>query len=206
MNEDVRLAATALCCLTATLALGAYVAHRPLTPLDVESIALRGRGTPFAVLFTRSGYWPALIAIYIVVALAELILRGGIVFAVALGATQLISQAASHLTKTAYKRIRPDDWLHHRALGFSFPSGHAATAIVFYGSLLLFVCRAPLPQPVQLAAGIVLAIWIAGIPWSRMVLAAHYGTDVIGGLLFGSAWLFLMLLLLRHLPAAHISL
>jgi membrane-associated phospholipid phosphatase len=206
VNEDVRLAATALCCLTATLALGAYVAHRPLTPLDVESIALRGRGTPFAVLFTRSGYWPALIAIYLVVALAELILRGAIAFAVALGATQLFSQAASHLIKAAYKRIRPDDWLHHRALGFSFPSGHAVTAIAFYGSLLFFVWNVSLPQPLQLTAGIVLAIWIVGIPWSRMVLAAHYGTDVIGGLLFGTAWLCLMLLLLRHLPATRISL
>jgi membrane-associated phospholipid phosphatase len=39
-----------------------------------------------------------------------------------------------------------------------------------------------------------------GIPWSRLVLAAHYGTDVTGGILFGVAWLCLMLVVLGHVP------
>jgi membrane-associated phospholipid phosphatase len=205
VNDDVRLAVTAVCCLAATLALGAYVAHRPLTPLDVESIALRGIGQPLAVMFTRSGYWPALAAISIAVAVVELILRGGIAFAMVLAGIQLVSQAASDFTKEIFKRIRPDDWLYHRELGFSFPSGHATTAVVFYGGLLLFIWKTPLPPVLRVAVSLALAVWIAGIPWSRMALAAHYGTDVIGGLLFGATWFCLMLLLLRHLPIAHIS-
>lgn len=205
MNDDVRLAVTAVCCLAATLALGAYVAHRPLTQLDVESIALRGLGLPFAVMFTRSGYWPALAGMCIVVGVIELILRGGIVFAIVLAGIQLFSQGASDFTKEIFKRIRPDDWLHHKELGFSFPSGHATTAVVFYGGLLLFIWNVPLPALLRLALSIALVVWIAGIPWSRVAMAAHYGTDVIGGLLFGATWLCLMLLLLRHLPSAHIS-
>jgi undecaprenyl-diphosphatase len=205
VNDDVRLGVTAVCCLAAVLALGAYVAHRPLTPLDVESIALRGRAEPLAVLFTRSGYWPALAGLGIVLAAAELMLRGGIAFAIVLAATQLFSQAASDCTKAIFRRIRPDDWLYHKELGFSFPSGHATTAVVFYGGLVLFVWNVPLPQELRFVASAGLGFWIAGIPWSRIALAAHYGTDVIGGLLFGGTWLCLMLLLLRHLPAAHIS-
>ena len=204
MSEDVRLIAAALCCFAATLALGAYVAHRPLTPLDVESIALRGRGTPFAVMFTRSGYWPALVAIDLVLGACELIFRGGIAFAMVLAGIQLASQAASDFTKELFSRIRPDDWLHHKELGFSYPSGHATTAVVFFGGILLFVWNVPLPHALQVLASVVLAFWIAGIPWSRMVLAAHYGSDVIGGMLFGAAWLYLMVLLLRHLPIAHL--
>ncbi len=206
MSDDVRLAGTALWTLIAMLALGAYVAHRPLSPLDVEFIALRGRGTPLAVMFTRSGYWPALTGIVLVLAAVELVVRGGIAFAVVLGGTQLLSQAASDVAKEIFKRIRPDDWLFHQERGFSFPSGHATTAVVFFGGALLFVWNEPLPFAVQLVTGAVLAVWIAGIPWSRMVLAAHYGTDVLGGLLLGVTWLALMLLLLRHLPVAHISL
>jgi membrane-associated phospholipid phosphatase len=202
VSEDVRLTAAAACCFLAMLALGAYVAHRPLTPLDVESIALRGRGTPLAVLFTRSGYWPALTGMTVVLGAVEFGMRGGMAFAIVLAAVQLFSQAAADFTKEFFKRIRPDDWLYHKERGFSFPSGHATTAIVFFGGLLLFVWTAPLPHPVQWLLTAVLAIWTAGIPWSRMVLGAHYGTDVIGGLLFGMTWLCLMLLLLRHLPVA----
>jgi undecaprenyl-diphosphatase len=188
------------------LALGMYVAHRPLTALDVEAIVLRGRGTALAVMFTRSGYWPALTGICLLIAAAELSLQGGIAFAFVLGATQLLSQAASDITKMIFKRIRPDDWLYHKELGFSFPSGHSTTAVVFYGGLLLFVWNMRLPDVFQVMASVALTIFIAGIPWSRMVLAAHYGTDVIGGLLFGCTWLCLMMLVLRHVPAAHISL
>jgi membrane-associated phospholipid phosphatase len=204
VSGDIRLAVVAVCCLAATLALGAYVAHRPLTQLDVESIALRGIGKPLAVLFTRSGYWPELAGIVLVVAVAELAVRGGVAFTIVLGATQLFSQAASDFTKEIFKRIRPDDWLYHKELGFSFPSGHATTAVVFYGGLLLFVWHMPLPLVGQWAISAGLAVWMAGIPWSRMALAAHYGTDVIGGLFFGATWLCLMLLLLRHLPVAKI--
>ncbi len=204
MSEDIRLVAAALCFLAATLALGAYVAHRPLTPLDVESLALRGRGTPVAVMFTRSGFWPALIGISIVLAACELIFRGGVAFAIVLGGVQLAAQAAAGFTKEIFNRIRPDDWLYHKELGFSYPSGHATTAVVFFGGILLFVWNVPLPNVLQAAASVILAIWIVGIPWSRMVLSAHYGTDVIGGLLFGGVWLCLMVLLLRHLPIAQI--
>lgn len=204
MNGDVRLAGAALCCFAAAWALGAYVAHRPLAPLDVESIALRGRGTRLAVLFTRSGYWPALTGMCMVVAAAELTLRGSIAFALVLGGVQLVAQGACGITKAAFKRIRPDDWLYHRELGFSFPSGHAATAALFYGGVLLFVWTASLPLAIGLLASIVPAIIMVGIPWSRMVLSAHYATDVIGGLIFGTGWFCLLLLVLGHFPAAHI--
>jgi membrane-associated phospholipid phosphatase len=206
VTEDLRLAVAALCCLIAMVALGAYVAQRPLTPLDVESIALRGRGVRLAVLFTRSGYWPALLGLNLCLGAVELLVRGGIAFAIVLGGIQLLSQAASDFTKEIYKRLRPDDWLYHKELGFSFPSGHATTAVVFFGGLLFFVWTEPLPYSLQLVASAGLAMWIVGVPWSRMVLGAHYGTDVIGGLLFGVAWLCLMLVALRHLPVAHISL
>lgn len=202
MTGDLRFAVAAVCCLAATLALGAYVARRPLTQLDVESIVLRGIATPVAVMFTRSGYWPALTGIAVVAATAELIVRGGIAFTIVLAGTQLLSQAAAAFTKEIFKRIRPDDWLYHKELGSSFPSGHATTAVVFYGGLLLFVWHMPLPPVLQLAVSAGIALWIAGIPWSRMALAAHYGTDVIGGLLFGAMWFSLMLLLLRHVPLA----
>jgi undecaprenyl-diphosphatase len=204
VSEDVRLAVAAVCCLASTVALGAYVAHRPLTALDVESIALRGHATPLAVMFTRSGYWPTLLGVCVVLSVADVAVFGNVAFVLVLGGTQLVAQAASDFTKRRFKRIRPDDWLYHKERGFSFPSGHATTAALFHGGLLLFVWNVPLPQPLQIMLSALLAVWIAGIPWSRVALNAHYATDVIGGLLFGAVWLCAMMLLLRHLPVAHI--
>jgi undecaprenyl-diphosphatase len=117
---------------------------------------------------------------------------------------QLLSQGIVDRIKAVYRRIRPDDWLYHQELGFSFPSGHATTTAVFYGGLLVYAWCVPMPAALRIVVSLVLAAWIVGIPWSRVVLAAHYATDVTGGLLFGIAWLCLMLVVLRHLPGLRI--
>jgi membrane-associated phospholipid phosphatase len=200
VNDDLRLIAVAAASFIATVSLGAYVAHRRITTFDVAANALRGRGTALAIVFTRSGYWPALTCVAVVLFAADLAIWGGVTFAVLLCATQLLSQWAAEFTKEAFARIRPDDWLFHQELGFSFPSGHATTAVVFYGGLLAFVVTSVSWPEVRLALGVVAAIFIAGIPWSRIVLSAHYGSDVLGGMLFGGAWLSLMMLVLRHAP------
>lgn len=205
MNADARLIALAAGALACTLAVGAYVVSRPFTPVDIASIALRGEATPLAILFTRSGYWQALTGIFIVVFSLCMLFRRDPAFVIALGVTQVLSQLAVDGIKAIFKRTRPDDWLFHQELGYSFPSGHATTTIVVFGGLLLLLWSTPIPRPFRLAATIGLAIWIVGIPWSRMALGAHYGTDVIGGMLFGVTWLCLMLLVLRHLPAAALT-
>lgn len=201
MIDDTRLIVLALCCLVAMIALGGYVAHRPLAPFDVELNAMCGRGTPLAIVFTRAGYWPALTCFSIVLLAADFLVRGGVTFAIVLCGTQLLSQWASERLKDIFRRVRPDDWIYHQELGFSFPSGHATTAVVFFGGLLFFASSLPLPHEAQVAACTVLAIFVAGIPWSRIVLSAHYGTDVLGGMLFGGAWLSLMFVVLRHATA-----
>jgi membrane-associated phospholipid phosphatase len=59
----------------------------------------------------------------------------------------------------------------------------------------------PIAAAAQIALTAVVAIWIVGIPWSRMVLCAHYGTDVLAGMLFGVASLSAMVAVLGHVPA-----
>lgn len=86
-------------------------------------------------------------------------------------------------------RPRPelDEPLAH-ALGKSFPSGHAMTSVVMYGALLLVVLHlvAAAWRPMLVAAtGLV----VLGIGVSRLVLGAHFITDVVGGWVLGGAWL-----------------
>jgi membrane-associated phospholipid phosphatase len=197
---DAALIGIAAACVVLTALLGLLVArHRP-TLLDVQALRLRGHGTPAAVLFTRSGYWPTLCALAIVLFGISFFTHTAVLFAMLLGLTQLLSQAAVEGVKAVFRRIRPDDWLYHQELGFSYPSGHATTAVVFFGGIELFVWSVPLPQPVRLAAAALTGVWMAGIPWSRMVLSAHHGTDVLGGIVFGTAWLCALAVVLGHLP------
>lgn len=198
--SDGALIAIAVCALAAVGALGSLVARRRPMLFDVQALRLRGNGTPLAVLFTRSGYWPALSTICGGLFAAAYLTHTAAAFVVVLGALQLLSQSAVDGIKAAFRRLRPDDWLFHQELGFSFPSGHATTAVVFFGGLLFSVWSVPLPPELRIVASAGLAIWIAGIPWSRMVLAAHYGTDVLGGMLFGVAWLCVMAIVLGHVP------
>jgi membrane-associated phospholipid phosphatase len=201
VNVDQRLGLMAAGAFVVTFVLGASVAGRNPSPFDAMAAALRGQATPLAILFTRSGYWYVLAGLFVVsLGLCILYRRELPAFAV-LGGVQLLSQFAVEGVKGVFKRTRPDDWLFHKELGYSFPSGHAVTAVVFYGGLLLVLWSIPMPRVLRIAVSTVLGIWIAGIPWSRVALGAHYASDVLGGAVFGAGWLCIMMLVLRHLPA-----
>lgn len=171
------------------LALGYFVTHTPLSRLDVESVALRGGAQPLAIAFTLTGY-PLILTILSVLAVATaLVMRVSIAIPATIAISQTLSQGLVNVAKGVYTRARPDDWLYRHEAGFSYPSGHASTAIVFYGAWLAVLAFSPLPLRVRIAGCTVLAIWSFGIMWSRMALGAHYPTDVIGGVLLGAAWM-----------------
>ena len=93
-------------------------------------------------------------------------------------------------------------FLHHaRPGGFipvyfedssSFPSGHAALALAFYGYLTSFLWREIFKKWVARIVVLVIGIVLAGaIGFSRLYLGVHYLSDVLGGYLIGLFWLFI---------------
>ncbi len=92
--------------------------------------------------------------------------------------------------KAVYARARPDLGsaiaLPH---SYSFPSGHAATAVVVYGLLGMLLAersrsRAHASVWLVVAAAVALAIGA-----SRFVLNVHFLSDVLAGFALGLAWL-----------------
>jgi undecaprenyl-diphosphatase len=81
---------------------------------------------------------------------------------------------------------------------FSFPSGHAFTAVVVYGALLYggWIRWSANWSRGLLALATGLLILATG--WSRLVLRVHYPTDVVGGYLLGIAWLALLWMALHR--------
>jgi undecaprenyl-diphosphatase len=111
-------------------------------------------------------------------------------------AAALSGWALSGLAKLAVHRPRPHiiPRLMHGAGWFSYPSGHSMLAPIIFG-LGIIVWAAPWPSPALRRAALVLAALFAlGIGFSRVYLGVHYPSDVLGGLLLGTAWSALALL------------
>jgi undecaprenyl-diphosphatase len=180
------------------VALGLAVAHRPPSWFDIRAVGFRGQALGPAVALTTSGRAPFLLAFSIVMATIFAFARANVLIPVGVIVSQTASQGAVELIKHAFHRLRPDYWIVGRELGYSFPSGHACTSVVFYGAWLALIAFSPLPKPVKIALGAIVAIWMLGIDWSRLALGAHYATDVIGGTIFGLAWICAIWALLVH--------
>jgi len=113
-----------------------------------------------------------------------------------------ISGGIKHLVR----RQRPQSEIARVVLpvvGLSFPSGHAMTALMFYGFLAFLAGTHVHSDYGRLWVG-ALPLLILLISWSRIYLGAHWFSDVVGGLAGGSFFLLLMALLYRHLAVAEI--
>jgi undecaprenyl-diphosphatase len=203
---EVRLWVVAIVCVALVFALGAFVAHRPPASADIAAGSLRGHAVPLALFFTGLGRWPLLLGLGVVAAGTAVALRTGLTAVAILYATQIVSQGVNAAVKLLFHRARPDAWLHIHETDLSYPSGHAVTAVVFFVGFAILAWHAPLPRPVAAAVVAALLVCAVGIPWSRMALAAHYFTDVLGGLLLGTAFLCAAFaLILRYVSMRSIS-
>lgn len=111
-----------------------------------------------------------------------------LLFVLAVGGAQLIDA----LSKLLFHRVRPAFANPITlATGYSFPSGHAMGAMVFYGLLAyLLIRREKLwASRVLIAVTFVLVVGLVG--FSRIYLGVHYPSDVVGGYTAGLAWLAL---------------
>ena len=77
---------------------------------------------------------------------------------------------------------------------YSFPSGHSVFAGVFFAMLAVVLTRLIPPRRLGLRLGSFAACFAAAltIGASRVWLGVHYPTDVLGGLLLGSGWVYVV--------------
>jgi membrane-associated phospholipid phosphatase len=187
-----------------TVALGYIVKTGPPSAIDVAADrAFGGKGTRVAWLLTRCGYTRWLAMLYVAIgAVGVVVARRSLPDVLVLLVAQLLSQVSVQGLKSVFARVRPQEWLVRQERGASFPSGHATTAAVTYGGVLVLALLERPPQAASLAIAIVLVPWILGIGWSRIVLRAHHLTDVVGGYLLGLAWLCVLLAVHSRVAAA----
>lgn len=107
------------------------------------------------------------------------------------------ARGVGEAVKRLVERPRPDDTLvriiDDGSTGFSFPSGHALTAVLFYGLLWWIAGRVVPWRPVRWLVRAWCAFIIVTTPASRVYLGAHWPSDVVGGALIGGILLAALL-------------
>jgi undecaprenyl-diphosphatase len=102
-------------------------------------------------------------------------------------ATVVVSQLiVTNVIKVAVGRDRPDIARLVTASGYSFPSGHTASAAAAYAAIALVLGRRRSGRTKAVLAGAAGGITVA-VATSRVLLGAHWLTDVIAGAALGWA-------------------
>jgi undecaprenyl-diphosphatase len=104
------------------------------------------------------------------------------------------------LTKLIFQRDRPMSALIEE-IGYSFPSGHAMGAIVFYGMLGYVAWRFMTHRYwVRVAVIVITSLLVLGTGLARIYLHVHYPSDVLAGWAAGAFILLGTLIALETWP------
>ncbi|MFF1868453.1 phosphatase PAP2 family protein [Kitasatospora herbaricolor] len=188
---------------TAVLLVLIEAGWEPLRELDAGAAAgLNGsvRRHPLLLEAARTltdGPWdPVTMRLLVAAAVGWLLLRRAWRLALWAALTELAAGLTGLLVKEAVGRVRPrlPDPVAH-APGYSFPSGHAMTAMTSC-AILLLVLLPLVPRRARPAAWTLAAVTVLGTGLTRIALGVHWVSDVLGGWLLGlalvasTAWAF----------------
>ena len=110
----------------------------------------------------------------------------------------LLNAALLLLVKNIVGRERPVLQVMHET-GFSFPSGHSMSALVFFGLLLYLLWGSAMSARKRLVLSGIAVILVLFVGASRIYLNVHWLSDVIAGFLLGISLLGASILVLRRI-------
>lgn len=183
-------------------------------------VALMTSGTPGMILDEDVGYWASqfegstfesvmklvslfgstslILLLTVLIGLVLLVKRNWrmffFFFVVSLGGVLL-----NLATKQIVQRARPGDEVKNIEVfnfsfdmqSYSFPSGHTMRATVFFLFLAYLIVRYASHTFIKGLSVLVALVLIGLVALSRIILDAHFVTDVIGALVMGIAWFLL---------------
>ncbi len=102
-----------------------------------------------------------------------------------------------HFLKTVVGRERPMLSQLVSGNGPAFPSGHVLASVGFYGVLAAVVWRSSDRRSIRIGGYVAATVIILSVGFSRIFLGVHWFTDVLGGMLVGTAFVLVVAWSLR---------
>ncbi len=145
--------------------------------------------TSFFLLITSFGNWRVLLTLFVLLTLIFAIYRKQIKTPLIVGGIISGAGVAMYILKDIFDRQRPSMDVLVNARLSSFPSGHAMLSVVFYGFVIILLCKWIKNPRLKLVLRTLLVLLILIICWSRVYLGAHFFSDVLAGIIAGLGWL-----------------
>ena len=107
----------------------------------------------------------------------------------------IVSGLSNVALKQVINRARPDAEHLVSVASLSYPSGHAMSAIAFYGFLIYLVYTFKLKAWIKIGLILAFGFLIITIGISRVYLGVHYPSDIVGGYIAGFIWVLFCIVL-----------
>ncbi len=141
---------------------------------------------------------------YTVVLAGAMLLKGHRRAGLLIVAVMILSTVAMRVLKAIVGRERPDwqspDYLLHSP---SFPSGHATSIAALGGLAIILVTMLVRRSGIRRLVGTLIVLVVLLVAADRVLLGRHYPSDVVGGVLLGTAIVLLGLTVYSPLPRSH---
>jgi undecaprenyl-diphosphatase len=180
----------------------------PLAETDRRLLnTLYGRATPLTTnMFMGVSLFGSQVVVVLGLSLVALFIRWRQWLDLARGVLAVAGgELLNHLLKLVFERPRPvfEDPLV-TVNTYSFPSGHAMIALLFYGLLAYMYLRRLDQRRTRVLLLVDTALVIALIGFSRVALAVHYLGDVVGSYAAGGVWLITSIAVTEVIHQRHI--
>ena len=197
MKSYLTFLIAALLFLLGAVLLGLQAKGAGPLPGDLEFTRLLQRAVPYndsvKLLWNALGeilrYSP-----YVAIVIALLLRKWDWALLLAL-ATMPIALFGESQLKPIFHRSRPTADLvaiYQVSKGTGFPSGTALQAMALVGTML-YLARLSGKSKISIAVIVVSVVYLLLSNLARVHVGAHWATDIVGGWLFASAWLALLL-------------
>lgn len=144
--------------------------------------------TNFFYIVTHLGDRLAYVVFTIAIAIFFFFRHGKWTFTVQTVLVLALASLSNLVLKRLFNRDRPS--LEHLVAvsSLSFPSGHAMSAMAFYGFLIYLCIRLKMPIWLKVLFSFMLGLLILLIGISRVYLGVHFPSDVLAGFIGGLIW------------------
>lgn len=182
-------------CLIGFLALAEDVFHQEIMNGDIVGYDIVSKlfkfnvSTPIAKFMTNFGGAIFVISLTTILFFVIKDKKIGISIITNLGIVTILNQ----IIKFIMQRPRPTEFRIIEETGYSFPSGHSITSMVFYGYLVYLTYKYINNKKIKIPLIIFLILLIPTIGLSRIYLGVHYASDVLCGFLLGTIYLILFI-------------